>query len=342
MKISILLPHYRTGKMTAYTIHQLLKYKGKHEIKIIVIDNNVGDGSVEYLFPFMKDILYVAYPKGLLQSHGIAFDYVLENGLVETPYFITIESDSFPLHDNWLDYYEELINQDVDIAGSLMKLSGGTYIHGCGSLIKKSFWEEAKEICDKVPYTYFPNMSRKNNFDCHLMLHNSIVDKVLENPNDWFELASGYKGLSKEEMIARAVHYSPCKKPFHSGLGGLDEDVSGYGIRNIEQDSQHIILNEKSKKLINRVGYEPSQNLCYMAVALGKKVVVIPTETKWMPNREGQQQEYSIMENGFKHLWAISSYVERGSEGVEDIYQAKRKLPDELYETLPNHLKIKQ
>ena len=66
-----------------------------------------------------------------------------------------------------------------------------------------------------------------------------------------------------------------------------------------------------------------------------------PPEIKWMPNRIGQQQEYTLNEAGIKHLWAISSYVERGSENVEDIYEAKRRLPDELYETLPDSQKVK-
>jgi len=60
-----------------------------------------------------------------------------------------------------------------------------------------------------------------------------------------------------------------------------------------------------------------------------------------MNGREGQQQEYTLNEAGVKHLWAISSYTERGSSNVEDIYEAKRKLPDELYSTLPENQKIK-
>jgi len=60
MKFTILLPHYKTGKMTAYTIAQFLKHKGKHDIEILVVDNNAGDGSIEYLSPFQGIIQY--YP----------------------------------------------------------------------------------------------------------------------------------------------------------------------------------------------------------------------------------------------------------------------------------------
>jgi len=33
MNISILLPHYKTGMMTAYTLAQIFKYKGEHNVQ---------------------------------------------------------------------------------------------------------------------------------------------------------------------------------------------------------------------------------------------------------------------------------------------------------------------
>lgn len=325
--------------MTAYSIAQLLKYKGKHDIQIYIIDNNAMDGSIKYFAPFVSDIKYDGYPKEMLQSHGIAFDYILP--YIKTEYFITLESDSFPTNDTWLDYYEKLIEEGYDAAGSLMKLSGGTYHHPCGMLYKKSIWEEAKAYCDSQPYTYFPNMSRRLNFDCHLMVHNSILEQVLDAPEDWVELSNGYKGLTKEQMLAKADYYKPCTQPFHNGMGGLNEDVLTYGLRNIINDSPHILL-EGKRKIINRIGYEPGEWLSFWMAAMGKKVFSVPTETKWLPNREGQQQEYSIMENGLYHCWGISSYTERSAEGVEDIAKAKIDLPEILYNTLPEHQKIKQ
>lgn len=338
MKFTILIPHYKTGKMSAYTISQLLKYKGRHELDIVVIDNNAGDGSTKYLEPFLEHITIIDYPKDKLQSHAIAFDYVLP--LVKTSYFLTIENDSFPTQDNWLDFYENLIYDDVDAAVSLLKLSGGEYGHPCGGLYKKSVWEEAKKYCNQIEYSYFPNMGNKESFDCHMMIHNSILDKVLDNPDDWFELAEGYKGLSKDQKLERRDYYKPVVNPFHNGMGRKNESVRTYGERCGNYDAPFILLSGK-EKIIFRCGYEPGEWLYFWMLATNKNVFVIPTKTVWMKDREGQQQEYTINKAGFKHLWGISSYTERGSKDVEDIYEAKRNLPEELYNSLPEHQKIK-
>lgn len=333
-----MLPHFKTGKMTAYTISQLLKYKGKHEIDIYVVDNNVGDGSVEYIKPFFNDgVKYFEYPKGKLQSHGIGIDYLLP--LIKTEWFITIESDAFPTQDNWLDYYEKLINEGYDCAGSLMQLSGGVYLHGAGALYNKSVWEESKEYTKNIQYQYLPNFQSKEGFDCHVMIHNSVFDKVISNPSDYVDLANGYKGLTKEQIIKRRDDYLPTVCPFHNGMGMLDESVKSYGKRNTESESPNILLNNRNK-IINRIGYEPSQWFYYFHVATNKKVYFIPTEVKWLPNREGQQQEYTLMGNGFKHYWGISAYHGVENKDTEDIAIVKQSIPEQLYQSIPEKYKI--
>ena len=67
----------------------------------------------------------------------------------------------------------------------------------------------------------------------------------------------------------------------------------------------------------------------------------IPTEIKWLPGRENQQQEYTLMVNGFRHEWGISAYCDGGSPDTQDIAAVKLKTPNDLYETLPDNLKIK-
>lgn len=340
MKITAIIPHYAAGKMTAYTIAQLLKYKGHHDLRIIVVDNKASDGSAKYLEPFMKDIVYAAYPSDQLQSHGVAVHWALKCGLVDSEYFLTLENDSYPIQEGYLDYYESIINAGYDAAGSLLKLSGGEYLHGGGAIYRTEMWAEAKKFCDEIPYTYFPNMAKKNGFDCHLMVHKKMLEKVLECPDDWVVLADGYKGLSKEEMLNKAAYYAATNNPFHMGMGGLQEDISTYGLRSIANDSPSILL-ENSQKIIFRIGYEPNQWLSFWMHRMGKKIFYISTEIKWMKNREGQQQEYTLNAAGIRHEWAVSSYTERGSKDVEDIAELKQSVPGKLYETLPEHQKIK-
>lgn len=338
MKFSILIPHYCTGKMTAYTVAQLLRFKGNHELDIIVIDNK-PDGSIKYLDPFLEHSSIVEYPQDKLQSHGIAFDYVIPH--IKTEYFITLESDSFPTKDGWLDYYENLVNQEYDAAGSLLDLSGGTYLHPCGAMYKKSVWEECKAYCESIPYSYFPNMARKEEFDCHLMVHDSIYDKFMENPENYIELAENYKPYSALKATQKKEYYRPVIGPMHNGMGGRQESVKTYSDRTVQSDSYFSILTPKSQKLILRIGAEPGQYMSYWLEATAKKIKYIQTDVVWVPGREHENQEYTIMENGLKHLWGISSY--RDSDATNnDWIKRKQIAPLELYETLPEHQKIKE
>lgn len=339
MNFSILIPHYRTGKISAYTIAQLLKYKGKHEIEIIVIDNNIGDGSAEYIWPFSSDIRYIAYPKDRLQSHGAAFDFALNDGLVSNEHFITIESDSFPTNDKWLDRYEKLINEGYDCAGSLLKLSGGTYVHPAGTFYKKSIWEEAKKVCDNINYDYFPNMSIQEGFDCHLMIRKDKTQRVAEAPHDFMELAKGYIGLNYEQVMGKRDYYLPVTGVFHNGMGNLKESIKTFGNRDTRTGIEDMIFDNKLT-MISRIGYEPGQAFCYWQLANNKKVALIPTEIKWMRNRGGQQQEYTLMDNGFKHLWAGSAYLGMKDTEFNDVYEFKKNAIDNLYDSLPQNQKV--
>src|ERR1700749_2044861 len=156
MKFSIVFCHYKTGKMSAYTVAQLLKYKGNHDIEILICDNNAGDGSMEYLSPFKDQITVFDYPKDRLQSHGIGYNLLFENASNE--WVICMESDSFPIKEGWLDYYVRLINEGYDGAASLLQLSGGCYGHPAGALYKRSIWADAWHYLHfDCQYYYFPN-----------------------------------------------------------------------------------------------------------------------------------------------------------------------------------------
>lgn len=337
MKFTLIIPHYGTGKMTAYSVAQFLKYKGKHELDIVVVDNK-PDGSIDYLNPFLEEITVFNYPQDKLQSHGIAYDYVLSMGIVATDYFLTAESDSYPTSELYFDHIEQLINDGYDAGGSLLTLSGGQYMHGCGAFYRTKIWHEANEYCNSIPYHYFPNLSVKEGFDCHTMIHHSILADFLNAPEDYVELAQGYKGLNMVQMMDRCSYYSPVRGPMHNGMGGKQESVKTYGMRSVEDDSPHIILDGK-QKIIKRIGYEPSQWMSYFMAATNKKVCYMPTWTTWIDGKEGQQQEFTKLANGFTHLWGISAY--KNVDPNDEIAKIKQALPEHLYEILPEHQKIK-
>src|SRR5258708_4871074 len=124
---TILIPHYKTGKMTAYCISQIIKHSKDRQLEIVIVDNNSGDGSLDRVRAVCKElpgnlaVTFIAYPKELLQSHGCAFDFALKNGWVHNEYFITLEGDSFPVEDHWLEWYDEVIKNGGNCTGSILK-----------------------------------------------------------------------------------------------------------------------------------------------------------------------------------------------------------------------------
>ena len=338
MRITILLPHYKTWKMSIYAMSKLLQHKGKHQLNVAIIDNSVGPDSAEILDWCNEnasadfDISYLAYPPNMMQSHGLAFDYALNRNIVKTEHFITIESDSFPTQDNWLDYYESLINQGYDMAGSKMKLSGGEYIHPAGAMYKKSNWIEAKEFVKTLNehYHYYPNLGvkhyeingKKYSFPCHVMSRERLTD--------FPDKHHSYNNVSFEDQLNS---YLPiAQSVFHNGMGFKQESYLTYGHRNIAGEKNSIWGNQENT--IYRMGYEPGQWFAYWHYATGKKVGEIPTQIQWMPNRVNQQQEQTVMENGFTHLWAVTAYHDCTDPAVADIAKRKSELMNQLYESI--------
>ncbi len=340
MDITILIPHYKNGKATAYAIAQLIKHKGGHNQNVVVIDNSNGEG-LKYVAPFLHDITLRYYQQHTIQSHGLAYDYAIMKGDVKTEYFITMESDSFPVSDTWLDYYENLIDEGYEFAASQLHLSGGVFGHPAGALYKMSNWKECKEYVMDIKYKYFPNMSKREGFDCHIMIREDILSRVLVNPDDYFELADSYRPYTKDKALNRLEDYRPiAQSVFHNGMGGLNESVKSYGERHIAYDAPAILMGNK-KHIINRIGYEPGQFFCYWHYVMNKKIHPIPTEIKWMEGREFQQQEHTFTENGFKHIWCGSSFLDM-RESDNYVYEFKKNQIDELYNSLPDKYKVNE
>lgn len=283
MEISIIIPHYKTEKMTRFTVSQFFKYQGEHDIHLIIGDNNAGDGTLDGLRG-IPNVTIVDYPKDILSSHGILIDYVLSLGLVTTDYFIAAETDSFPTSLDFLNNYEKLIHEGYDCVGSLLTLSGGYYIHPAGALYKKSIWEEAKKYCDEVQYSYLPNIAIKEGHPCHLMVHNKIFGEFCKDPSKYVDVHHSYKEDTALMIANKAINYEVVVNPFHNGMGQFQESFSTYGERNLETEPQNILL-KNDEFLIHRMGYEPGQWFCYWQIAMGKKMFIIPTKTVWMKNR---------------------------------------------------------
>lgn len=321
MKISIIIPHYKS-EITAYSVSQFIRYKGNHEIDILVVDNSFPDESIRCLEVFKEKVKIIKPDLSRLSSHGVALDIAMDQ--VKTPYAICAESDSFPTCCGYLDYYQPIIDNGYDAAGSILQLSGGTYQHPAGLLIKKSTWQECKDYVESVPYFYIPNSAIVEGFASHVMIHKDIWDFFLQRPEAFVELPANCKGLSRDKWEEKKLHYSAIATGvFHNGMGNLKESINTYGQRNLQTGIIDAIIDGK-EKIIPRVGLEPGQFLSYWMVANNKKIAQLPTETKWVTGREGQQQEYTITDGGFKHIWCGSSYLSMKGTDLNDVYEFKK------------------
>jgi len=336
-KYTILIPHYKTAKMTAYCLSQVCKHSQGRDIRVVVIDNSPSEKDelvkctqFENVPEHLKDKVwnYLPYPTDKMQSHGLAFDYAITEGMVKTDYFITLESDSFPTQDNWLDYYDNLIEQGYEMAASKMKLSGGEYLHPAGAMYKLSIWIEAKEFVEDIntEYHYLPNFILKDGFPCHIMLRHGIAaPKDSEFHHSYKHDVDIFKNINNYLPIAQSV--------FHQGMGSQQESYLTYGQRDIEYGKKDIL--NITDDLIYRMGYEPGQWFGYWHYSCEKKVKQIPTQIVWMPNRVNEQQEYTLTENGVKHLWGVTAYgTSPDNESLQDIINRKKQLINELYESI--------
>jgi hypothetical protein len=339
MLISVILPHYRTWKMSFYTIHQLLKCRGRHQLDIFVVDNNPSDGTAKNLEFFGDKIHLLPYPAGKMQSHGIAYDYAIP--YLRTEVFATIESDSFPTNESglWLDYIEQLVKQGYDSGGSCLDLSGGNFVHTAGAFYKKSIWQKAKQYVDNIEYMYLPNIAMKEKHACHLMVHRRVQQQFIEKAGDLVTLATEYQKETPQALTfylgVKTGEYWPVRSSvFHNGMGNTDESFETYRFRNVVEERNNILQDNK-KPLIWRMGMEPGQYFCYWMLANGHNVYHIQTETVWMPGREHQQQEKTVMQNGFTHLWAVTAYADATNPDLMDIIERKKNVMEELYNSIP-------
>ena len=117
-QVTILVPNYKTLELTKICLRLIRKYTAKDDYKIIAIDNASEDESVVYLrsLPWIRllerDISNDPRP-GL--SHSRALDLALEQ--TDTPYVLSIHTDTFVHHPQWLTYLLAQIDKSPDIGG---------------------------------------------------------------------------------------------------------------------------------------------------------------------------------------------------------------------------------
>lgn len=158
-QVTILIPHYKTLKLTKLCLRLLRKHTDPTLAKVIVIDNDSKDDSTEYLrtLKWIDLIERPAIPgEPPVLAHSRALDLALAR--VDTPYVLSIHTDTL-VRENWLPFLLEQIQQRPNIAGvGSWKLENKPYWKLCLKSIERSF---QKTFCKK---TYIAEGQGKNHY----------------------------------------------------------------------------------------------------------------------------------------------------------------------------------
>jgi GT2 family glycosyltransferase len=119
-QVTILIPNYKTPELTKICCRLIRKYTPQSLYRVIAIDNASGEGeeSLEYLRSLSwitlleRDISDDPRP-GL--SHSRALDLAVSQ--TATPYVLSIHTDTFTHHPEWLQYLIQEIEKSDQIGG---------------------------------------------------------------------------------------------------------------------------------------------------------------------------------------------------------------------------------
>jgi glycosyltransferase involved in cell wall biosynthesis len=117
-EVTVLIPNFKTLKLTRICLGLIQKFTDLKRIQVIVIDNDSRDESVEYLrtLSWITLVERGAEPDDSpALAHARALDMGL--GLVETPFVLSMHTDTFVKHSGWLDILLGRMSASPDIAG---------------------------------------------------------------------------------------------------------------------------------------------------------------------------------------------------------------------------------
>jgi len=115
--VTVLVPNYRTPELTRLCLRLLRKHTPADRIRVIAVDNDSGDESRDYLRS-LGWITLIERPKVPGEppwvQHAKALDLALAK--VETPYVLSIHTDTLVRRADWLDPLLKPM-EDPDVAG---------------------------------------------------------------------------------------------------------------------------------------------------------------------------------------------------------------------------------
>lgn len=201
-KVSILLPHFQTPKLTLLCLRLLrLKTRGQ-DYETIVIDNGSTDGSGEALrrIRWIRMLRREA-PAGErpARSHGLALNLGVAHA--EAPYVLTMHTDTMVLRPDWLDY----LVSTLESHGPNCATVGSWKMESQGKLQRMGKWLE--EACRQLRGRFQP---QKRYIRSHCALYRK--EAVLCRPGMFDPTDSRSAGEELHDAIEQAgleCHFLP-------------------------------------------------------------------------------------------------------------------------------------
>jgi glycosyltransferase involved in cell wall biosynthesis len=150
-QVSILIPNYKTLELTKLCLRLIRKHTDLNMAKVIVIDNHSQDASLDYLRSLAWIELIERKPisnEGAISAHARALDLGLEQ--TNTPYVLSIHTDTLVKHSEWLHFLLAQIDKSPTIAGV-----------GSWKLEAKPWWRHAlKKTERRLQLIYYQLLGR--------------------------------------------------------------------------------------------------------------------------------------------------------------------------------------
>jgi glycosyltransferase involved in cell wall biosynthesis len=159
---SIIMVVHNGLEMTKLTTLRTLGHSAHADARLVVVDNASTDGTGEWLDMLARrgDIDLIRSQKNI--GHGPGIELALKS--IRSPYIVTLDSDAFPLTDDWLSQLRARLEGRVKATGILHHRD---YIHPSCLMI-------ARETLDQFKLTFLNEKDRPSKLDVAERLSHEI------------------------------------------------------------------------------------------------------------------------------------------------------------------------
>jgi GT2 family glycosyltransferase len=195
--ISIIIVNFKTKELTKNCISSLLKFHPSISLEVIVVDNNSGDGSVEYLQTAFPNIITISLHKNFGFGYGNNIGVQNANG----KYILLLNSDTIVIKNiitPFIEFYNAYRNVNIGVLGSLMTSEDFNAVHSFGNFpsllrshIGKNINRNELIIINKIETNYYAEVNivsganmfmekdvfdRFNGFDTNIFLYEEEME----------------------------------------------------------------------------------------------------------------------------------------------------------------------